>query len=77
MPNLLLKVKMEMLSKILMCSVWKYCAMYVCNACSFDSSCLDCCEIHFVTDEIELSSDDGEEIDVDLGGGCCLFRKKR
>ena len=49
--------------------------MYVCNACSFDSSCLECCEIHFVTDEIELETDD-EEIDVDIGG-CCLFRQKK
>ena len=64
-----------MLSKLLTCAFWKYCAMYVCNACSFDSSCLECCEIHFVTEEVELQSED-ESIDLDVDN-CCIFRQKK
>ena len=49
------------------------CAKYVCNAMHCQSKCRDCCEIDFVTEEIEL--DDNSEFSVEVFG-CCEARKK-
>ena len=49
------------------------CAKYVCNAMHCQSKCRDCCEIDFVTEEIEL--DDNSEFSVEVIG-CCEARKK-
>jgi len=49
------------------------CAKYVCNAKHCQSKCRDCCEIDFVTEEIEL--DDNSEFSVEVFG-CCEARKK-
>ena len=58
------------LLKALSCSD---CARYVCNSCSFHSQCFEnCCEIDFVTEEVEIS--DGDEIEFEVQG-CCLARK--
>jgi hypothetical protein len=49
------------------------CAKYVCNSMQIHSKCRDCCEIDFITDEIELSEDDSTySMEVD---GCCQARK--
>ena len=49
------------------------CAKYVCNSMQIHSKCRDCCEIDFVTDEIEVSEDDSiYSVEVD---GCCQARK--
>ena len=49
------------------------CAKYVCNSMKIHSKCRDCCEIDFITDEIELSEDDSTySMEVD---GCCQARK--
>ena len=49
------------------------CARYVCNAMHCHSQCgKDCCEIDFVTEEVELP--EGDEIEVEVQG-CCLARK--
>ena len=51
------------------------CAKYVCNAMRCQSKCRDCCEIDFVTEEIELPDDDDDStysVEVD---GCCEARK--
>ena len=49
------------------------CAKYVCNSMEIHSKCRDCCEIDFITDEIELSEDDSTySMEVD---GCCQARK--
>ena len=49
------------------------CAKYVCNTMHCQSKCRDCCEIDFVTEEIEL--DDNSEFSVEVFG-CCEARKK-
>ena len=49
------------------------CTKYVCNEMQIHSKCRDCCEIDFVTDEIELSDDESiYSVEVD---GCCQARK--
>ena len=49
------------------------CARYVCNAMHCHSSCGEhCCELDFVTQEVELPETD--EIDIEVQG-CCLARK--
>ena len=49
------------------------CARYVCNAMHCHSQCgRDCCEIDFVTEEVEIS--EGDETDIEVQG-CCLARK--
>ena len=60
----------SILLKALSCSD---CAKFVCNSCSFRSQCFEnCCEIDFVTEEVEIP--DGDEIDIEVQG-CCLARK--
>ena len=49
------------------------CAKYVCNKMQIHSKCRDCCEIDFVTDEIEISDDESiYSVEVD---GCFQARK--
>ena len=49
------------------------CCKYVCNSMQIHSKCRDCCEIDFITDEIELSEDDSTySMEVE---GCCQARK--
>ena len=65
---------MEKLISILKCDWMSDCAKYVCNSCTFDSECSECCEIHFVTTEVDITeSEDETEIEVT---NCCLFRHK-
>ena len=49
------------------------CAKYVCNKMQVHSKCRDCCEIDFVTEEVEIPEDDNTySLEVD---GCCQARK--
>ena len=34
------------------------CAKFVCNACHCHSTCMECCEVDFTTEEIDLPDDD-------------------
>ncbi len=48
-------------------------AKYVCNAMRCQSKCRDCCEIDFVTEEIDLPDDDSTySVEVN---GCCETHK--
>ncbi len=48
------------------------CSKYILNSMECDSKCSECCEIHFQTNEIEISDDDSDtELEI---GGCCLYR---
>ena len=51
------------------------CARYVCNAMHCHSTCGECCEIDFTTDEIVLSDDDSN-FSVEILG-CCGTRSTR
>ena len=44
------------------------CAKYVCNSMHCRSKCRDCCEIDFVTEEIEIPDDDSKSTGVVLLG---------
>ena len=48
------------------------CSKYVCNAMHCHSKCGDCCELDFVTEEIEIPDDDSTySVEVI---GCCAAR---
>ena len=50
------------------------CAKYVCNAMHCTSKCKDCCEVDFVTDEIDIPDDDSTySVEVK---GCCEAHKE-
>ena len=58
------------LAKFDPCGSW---AKYVCNAVRCHSNCSECCDVEFVTDMVEVASDDSEmELEVI---GCCTARK--
>ena len=48
------------------------CAKFVCNSMHLHRKCRDCCEIDFVTEEIEIPDDDSTySVEV---VGCCAAR---
>ena len=50
------------------------CAKYVCNAMHCKSKCQDCCEIDFMTEEIDIKDDDSTySVEVK---GCCEAHKE-
>ena len=50
------------------------CAKYVCNSMHLHSKCRDCCEIDFVTEEVELPDDDDDSTYSVEVIGCCTAR---
>ena len=50
------------------------CSRFVCNACHFHSTCLECCEVEFETTEVEIPDDDSQYSVQILG--CCGARKE-
>ena len=50
------------------------CAKYVCNHMHLHSKCRDCCEIDFVTEEVELPDDDDDSTYSVEVIGCCAAR---
>ena len=75
-PDLLAKfhnVNMGEVASVIKALSCESCARYVCNAMHCKSKCRDCCEIDFVTEQIELPDDDStHSVEVD---GCCEARK--
>ena len=63
---------MEWLTRLFACTFWSDCAKYVCNSCTFDSECSECCKIHFVTTEIDVEDVEDTEIITPW----CIFRHK-
>ncbi len=49
------------------------CVKFVCNSMHMHSSCFECCEFDFETDQIDLP-DDASEYSVEVTG-CCWARK--
>ena len=75
-PDLLAKfhnVNMGEVASVIKALSCESCARYVCNAMRCQSKCRDCCEIDFVTEEIDLPDDDSTySVEVN---GCCETHK--